>query len=67
MSNLKQIGLAIMMYVEDDGEYLPPVRNEDSICWSEEDSDFWTYFKNKKVSGTGLHVFKPGYWGQPIW
>ena len=55
------------MYVEDDGEYLPPVRNEDSICWREEDSDFWTYFKNKKVSGTGLHVFKPGYWGQPIW
>ena len=49
MSNLKQIGLAIMMYVEDHSEFLPPDRNEDSICWSEENSDLWPYFENKKV------------------
>ena len=48
-SNLKQIGLAIMMYVEDYDEYLPPDRNEGSICWNEENSHLWPYFKNKKV------------------
>ena len=54
MNNLKQIGLAIMMYVQDYDEWLPPTRVRWPSSpwykwWHQEGSPLWPYFKNKNI------------------
>jgi len=49
MSNLKQIGLAEMMYVNDYDEWLPPSRTPDSTRWYYENGSLRSYYKNPNV------------------
>ena len=67
MNNLKQLGLAIMMYTNDYGEYLPPARLNEVVMWP---NYLYSYFSSKKLSLSdvywrNIYLLKKEIWTCP--
>jgi len=71
MNNLKQINLAIMMYVQDYDEWLPPSRIHWSSSpwykwWYQEGSPLWPYFKNENMVYCPTKITGRRYYGMNV-
>jgi len=67
MNNLKQLGLAIMMYTNDYGEYLPPAMLRGDVMWP---NYLYPYFSSKKLSLSdvywrNIYLLKKEIWTCP--
>jgi len=51
ITNLKQIGLALYMYAQDNAEYLPAMESHEHIDWTTNCTWYWTLFNNQDPDG----------------